>query len=575
MDDQIVDTATVTVAVRASDDHGLVAVTYLTDRASSGTCAQDAVDTYACGPIDLVVGTNAVLVRAVDGAGNAASLVLRVQRAPPEEETPPEDVTPPSLALFGLDDGAVVTTESVVVTAVAADASGVASVTYATDHGATGACGLDTDNAYTCGPVPIPIGDTVLTVRAIDTAGNAASATRLVRREAPDVTPPTLTITGLADGAVVTEPSILLTAAATDEGGVASVTYATDHGATGACGPPSGNDYPCGPIPLPVGETELTVTARDVAGNAASDVRHVRREEVVVPAEFDIDLIFFDHMLVPSQLTAFAAAAGRWEGVVTGDLVDLPANLPPNGSCGYGEPAYAGTIDDIVVFVTTFTEAPGGLLGYAGPCLLRTPGTDGGLSAVGYMAFDTLDLASLEASGTLQATIVHELGHVLGFGTLWEVAPYFDLLDYAPIGASDCRSATGYVVPPTFTGTVATAAWHALGGAGGVPVEDEGGPGTRCGHWDEGTFGAELMTGWLNVGGANPLSGVTIGSLEDLGYAVDVSAADPYVLPGVGALAEGDRVDLAGREILVRPRGAVDPVGGAVAPFAPVAPPSR
>ena len=33
-----------------------------------------------------------------------------------------------------------------------------------------------------------------------------------------------------------------------------------------------------------------------------------------------------------------------------------------------------------------------------------------------------------------------------------------------------------------------------------IPVEADGGPGTAYGHWDEATFGNELMTGYINGG---------------------------------------------------------------------------
>ena len=36
----------------------------------------------------------------------------------------------------------------------------------------------------------------------------------------------------------------------------------------------------------------------------------------------------------------------------------------------------------------------------------------------------------------------------------------------------------------------------------------------------------------------NPLSRVTVASLKDLGYVVDLSAAEPYALPNLQALAE-------------------------------------
>jgi hypothetical protein len=43
------------------------------------------------------------------------------------------------------------------------------------------------------------------------------------------------------------------------------------------------------------------------------------------------------------------------------------------------------------------------------------------------------------------------------------------------------------------------------------------------------------MTGFLDTG-ANPISRLTIGAFEDLGYTVDYAAADAYRLPSAGEL---------------------------------------
>jgi hypothetical protein len=559
VDGAVVNAPSLTLVVRANDDRGVDRVTYLTDRGVGQACPASGGDDYACGPIPLAVGDNALLVRAVDGAGLVASLVLHVVRADPT------DVEPPSLSLHGVADGDVVTADHVVLTAVATDAGGVAGVSWATDHGDADACDPEAGDAWTCGPIPLPLGPTLVTVTAWDLAGNARSVAARVTREPPDTTPPTLVVSGVDDGATVTSASITLVATATDDRGVASVRYATDHGAAGVCGPATGDAYPCGPIPLPIGDTQVTVTASDAAGLTATDVRRVRREAAEPGTGFDVEFVFFDHVFVPSQLAAFEGAAARWEALLVGDLEAVAADLPANASCGQGEPAFAGTIDDVVVFVTSFTDGVGGVLGYAGPCLLRGGGADAGLPAVGFMAFDALDVSDLAASGALVPTIVHELGHVLGFGTIWELPPRFDLLDYVPAGAAaDCRTATSFVVPPTYTGAAGVAAWRALGGAGDVPVEDDGGPGTRCGHWDEATFGPELMTGYLDPGAANPLSALSARSFEDLGYAVDATAADPYALPGIGGSALPGGIDLAAREVLLAPRGVLDPATGEV-----------
>jgi Leishmanolysin len=70
-----------------------------------------------------------------------------------------------------------------------------------------------------------------------------------------------------------------------------------------------------------------------------------------------------------------------------------------------------------------------------------------------------------------------------------------------------------------------------------VPVENTGGPGTADSHWRETVFRNELMSGFIAEPG-NPLSRMTVASLGDLGYEVDLEAAEPYVLPNLLALAE-------------------------------------
>jgi hypothetical protein len=114
---------------------------------------------------------------------------------------------------------------------------------------------------------------------------------------------------------------------------------------------------------------------------------------------------------------------------------------------------------------------------------------------------------------------------VLGIGTLWEQK---DLLNGA--GGSN----------PTFSGPGAMEEYRVLRGGGRrrrVPVENTGGPGTRDGHWRETVFRNELMSGFISEPG-NPLSRVTVASLGDLGYEVDLEAGEPYQLPNLFALAE-------------------------------------
>jgi hypothetical protein len=219
------------------------------------------------------------------------------------------------------------------------------------------------------------------------------------------------------------------------------------------------------------------------------------------------------------QRAAFAAAADRWTRVIVGDLPDVEVD---------GE-----VVDDVLILAQgTAIDGAGQVLGQAGPTHLRPagPGAAALLPAKGAMSFDSADLAALEAEGTLDDVIAHEMGHVLGIGTLWARKGLL-----AGSGSAD----------PVFRGAGALAEYSALTGADerGVPVENTGGPGTREGHWRESVFGDELMSGFISAAG-NPLSRVTAASLGDLGYQVDLDAAEAYALPapatpGAPAVVDG------------------------------------
>ncbi len=221
--------------------------------------------------------------------------------------------------------------------------------------------------------------------------------------------------------------------------------------------------------------------------------------EEAAPAEqrFFIDVEFAGG-LTTTQQQVFAAAGQRWQEVIVAD--------PDIGSPD-GESRLTITAQGI------FIDGASGTLGQAAPTHVWT---NSGLPARGIMSFDTADLASMEADGSLLDVIVHEMGHVIGIGTLWS-----NLLQ----GAGTTN--------PEFLGQNAMrefAAFLQQETSLPVPVANQNGPGTADSHWRENVFVHELMTGFLNAG-VNPISRLTIASLEDLGYAVNYQAADQYVLP--------------------------------------------
>ncbi len=239
------------------------------------------------------------------------------------------------------------------------------------------------------------------------------------------------------------------------------------------------------------------------------------------PGSFSIELEFLDEPTA-EQRAAFEAAVVRWESIIVGDLQALYM-AEEGGLCGERSPPMDRTIDDLLVFVTLEEiDGPGGTIGQAGVCWIRNSNN---LPIVGQLRLDVDDLAQLENLGLLEEVIVHELGHVLGIGSLWRV---LDLLNNPSLPNN--RGADTH-----FPGSWAVAAFDAIGGeeyeeGEKVPVENEiGSFGTRDSHWRESVFNNELMTGSISAG-SNPLSRVTIASLRDLGYAVDERAADSFTL---------------------------------------------
>jgi len=281
----------------------------------------------------------------------------------------------------------------------------------------------------------------------------------------------------------------------------------------------------------------------DITSNASNTIETVEvtldcLSEVV--SDFEITLGFFgDIAPTTAQRAVFERAAARWAEVIVGDLPDLEGlELDEGTYCRpHNPPALYGDLDDLHIWVKLEPiDGPSGVLGMAGPCVLRSP-TDNNLPAVGVMIFDIDDFDMMEERGILEATILHEMGHVLGIGTLWELANtewthvFQDFID--PAGQK-CN-ADNLFADNRYNGALAGFHHAAAGGTGKPRVENVGGPGTACAHWHEETYINELMTGWIGYSG-NHLSAITIGSLADLGYEVEYALADPYTVPLPGAL---------------------------------------
>ncbi len=265
-----------------------------------------------------------------------------------------------------------------------------------------------------------------------------------------------------------------------------------------------------------------------------------------VESPFRIELVFLDDFTEAEQ-EIWHRIANRWELAIQTELPDTESSVEWYVRCGdHSITIPAGEqIDDLRVYITKFDltdKVPQllrpGLLGYAAPLILRPSA----MPIVGCIGIHK-DLSTL--FDDLWDIGRHEMGHVLGIGTLWDEGGML----------------RGLNADTHFAGPQAIAAFDQAGGreyrGAKVPTELDGG------HWRAGVLAHELMAldfwrggahGLLELRTGDALSAITLGALSDLGYTVDFSAADPYELPPLGAAKPvADAVPFCSLEILPPP----------------------
>ncbi|CAK9057575.1 unnamed protein product [Durusdinium trenchii] len=169
-------------------------------------------------------------------------------------------------------------------------------------------------------------------------------------------------------------------------------------------------------------------------------------------------------------------------------------------------------------------------LGSAGPSnVYKVDGVDGGsywIPAIGTMNFNARflvdNLISLEL---FKVVVLHEMAHVLliGFWDLLSTAAQCDLTDFftdAYLDGGGKAAMAHYILSEQWKKARKTPLQLYR-----TPGLAE--PGSDCGHWDEDTVDNELMSPVINVD-SNPLSILTAGGLEDMGYTIDYKECEVW-----------------------------------------------
>ncbi len=199
--------------------------------------------------------------------------ILTLYAAQTSTTVPPPPGSP--LALTVNVVASTTTASSVNLSGAAAGGTGAISVTWSSSGGASGSA-AGPAAAWSIANVALAVGVNIITITA-SAGGSQVSKTVSVTRQSvsttgpgtgaggTDTTAPSLTITSPASGTLsTTAASVIISGVASDNVGVALISWATNFGQAGVA---SGTVAWSAAIPLIVGNNSVTVRATDAAGN--------------------------------------------------------------------------------------------------------------------------------------------------------------------------------------------------------------------------------------------------------------------------------------------------------------------
>jgi hypothetical protein len=190
-----------------------------------------------------------------------------------DDDTAPQtgDTTPPGVSITAPAAGGSVS-GSVTITANATDNVGVVAVRFRVDGTAVGVEDTTAPYSVTWNSAEVPNGAHALTADARDAAGNvtaSATVSVTVSNTPGDTTPPTVSVTAPAAGAVLTG-TVTVAANAADDTGVVGVQFRLDGNALGTEDLNAPYSISWNTTSTANGQHALSAVARDAAGNATT-----------------------------------------------------------------------------------------------------------------------------------------------------------------------------------------------------------------------------------------------------------------------------------------------------------------
>jgi hypothetical protein len=252
--------------------------------------------------------------------------------------------------------------------------------------------------------------------------------------------------------------------------------------------------------------SDSKITIRDAA-RIADHVAGIK----LLKTPYRIKTIYTDptNFLTEADITTIDKGIAKWKSIITDAIYDNFAH-------------------DMTIYVDIVTREAN-ILASAGPYVPSMPKNGKFIPYCGVLELNTstwrYQMTDIKENGesTAYRTVVHELAHIFGIGTLWIENGLLDSKGWY-IGENALREYKKQFGDSTFVA---------------IPVEDDGGSGTAGGHLEEGVqsrasrnnryrdgkfypgLDRDLLTGWAELDdGPEPLTDISIGLLEDCGYKV-------------------------------------------------------